>query len=306
MAKERERTAEVTLNEGTPEEKKINIVIKKPTNSVMSEAQRVGALTWTKCVQDGVMTKKELENFMKKRGIWSEDKEKRQDEITKELSSIEKQLYLGTSAKGSRMKLSKGRDLAIEMRRLRIELRDLLAEKIGLESNTAESLSENAKFDFMVSRCTFNEEGKRVYSSIEEYNNNADDEIAWMAAATLAEMLYSLDKDFEEKLPENQFLKKFKLVDDELSLVNKEGHLVDVGGELIDSDGRYINEDGGRVDKDGNPIDDDGNYIYKVTFLDDDGKPIAIEDEEEEEEEQEEAKGDEEEPVTQEQDTTER
>ena len=56
MANETEKTVDVELNDG----RTIQIIVRKPSNAVMSAAQRKGALVWTQCIQEGVMTKKEL------------------------------------------------------------------------------------------------------------------------------------------------------------------------------------------------------------------------------------------------------
>ena len=174
------------------------------------------------------------------------------------------------------MKLSQAKDIAFEMRKKRLELRDLLAQKIELEGNTAESLSENAKFDYLVANCTFYEDGKNVYNSVEEYNDKSEDPIAFSAAATLAALMYSLDKDFEEKLPENQFLIKANLVNDDLALVNKDGNRVDTEGRLINDLGQYVDGDGNRVDIDGHPLDADGNYITQLTYTHENGKAVKL------------------------------
>ena len=168
MAKEKQKTVEVTLDNG----KKVKVVVRKPTNKVSGEAQRIGAKVWTDCIRDGIMTKKELEVVMKSNGMWDKSKQESQDAIIADLRELEKKLYLGK--KGSKMKLSQAKDIAFEMRKKRLELRDLLASKIELEGNTAESLSENAKFDYLVANCTFYEDGKNVYNSVEEYNDNCD------------------------------------------------------------------------------------------------------------------------------------
>jgi hypothetical protein len=89
-------------------------------------------------------------------------------------------------------------------------------------------------------------------------------------------MLYSVDKDFEAKLPENKFLKMFNFVNDDLSLVNDKGQLVDVDGRPIDKNGYYLNEEGKRVDKEGNILDESGNYISTITYTDDKGKKIEV------------------------------
>lgn len=268
MPKERERIVEVDTENG-----KVKIVVRKPSNKVTSNAQRVGALTWTQCIQDGVMTKQELDKFMLDKGIWGHDKEKEQEETVEKLQKLEKDLYIG-GGRGKTMKLSEAKEKALDMRRARADLRGLLSEKIALENNTAESLSENSKFDYMVAHCTFYENGDQVYPTLEDYEKNSDDDIAFSAASTLAELMYSVNKDFEEKLPENRFLSKFKMVNEDLSLVNAEGITVDTTGKVIDNEGRYLDEDGNRVDVDGLPLDEDGNYISPLTYVDDLGLGI--------------------------------
>jgi len=268
MPKENERIVDVETDGG-----KIKIIVRKPSNKVTSDAQRVAALTWTQCIQDGVMTKQELDQFMKRKGIWGEEKETEQKEVVEALQALEKELYLG-GGRGKTMKLSEAKEKALDMRRTRAKLRGLLSEKIALENNTAESLSENSKFDYMVANCTFFENGDQVYPTLDDYEKNSDDDIAFEAASTLAELMYSVNQDFEEKLPENRFLKKFKLVNDDLSLINPEGITVDTKGKRIDGEGRYLDKDGNRVDVEGRPLDADGNYISPITYIDDLGVGI--------------------------------
>ena len=58
---------------------------------------------------------------------------------------MKKKLYL-QNGKAKKLKLSDAKELAIKMRIARAELRDLISERISLEQNTAESLSDNARF----------------------------------------------------------------------------------------------------------------------------------------------------------------
>lgn len=271
MSQEKEKIVEVNVDG-----EKRKIVIKKPNNVILSQAQRVGAKTWTDCVRDGIMTKKELEKFMKEQGIWDDGKDEEQRKIVQEISDLEKKLYVGGTHKNSKMRATEGKDIAIQMRVKRNELRDLIAEKMSLEQNTAESISDNSRFDYLVSACTYYENGNKVYSNLEEYKENADSEIGFAAATNLASMLYAVDKDFEAKLPENKFLKMFHFVDDNLSLVNEKGETVDTEGRRIDRNGFYLNDEGKRVDKDGNILDEFGNYVPTVTYIDEKGKKIDI------------------------------
>ena len=223
------------------------------------------------------MTKKELTKFMKEHDIWNDEKEKAEKAKVTEINEYEKQLYL-QNGKAKKLKLSEAKEIAIKMRIARAELRDLISERISLEQNTAESLSDNARFDYLVSQCTFDETGnKKVYNSLDDYLSKSDDEVAFAAASALAQLMYSIDKDVEANLPENRFLQKFKFVNDDLSLVDGDGNRVDAKGRRIDDQGYYINSDGQRVDLDGNLIDEDGNYVQSVVYTDDDGKVIKEE-----------------------------
>jgi len=271
MSSDKEKLVDVTVKNGDKEEK-VKILVRKPNNVLLSNAQRVGAKAWTDCVREGIMTKKELEKFMKEQGIWDDGKDAEQQKIVKEISELEKRLFVGN--KNTKLKASEGKDIAIKMRVKRAELRDLIAEKMSLEQNTAESISDNARFDYLVANCTFYENGQKVYTDLDDYKQRADSEIGFMAASTLAALIYSVDKDFEAKLPENKFLKMFNFVDDDLSLVNEKGETVDLDGRRIDKRGYYINEEGKRVDKDGNILDENGNYVPTVTYVDDKGKKL--------------------------------
>ena len=268
MIQDKEKLVDVTVKNGDKEEK-IKLLIKKPNNVIMSQAQRVGAKAWTDCVRDGIMTKKELEKFMKEQGIWDDGKDEEQRKIVQEISDLEKKLYVGGPHKNSKLRASEGKDIAIKMRIKRNELRDLISERMSLEQNTAESISDNTRFDFLVANCTYYENGNKVYTSLDDYKEKADNEIGFVAATALASMLYSVDKDFEAKLPENKFLKMFHFVDDNLSLVNDKGETVDLDGRRIDKNGFYINEEGQRVDKDGNILDENGNYVPTLKYVDD-------------------------------------
>ena len=105
-----------------------------------------------------------------------------------------------------RVRAAEGKEIAIQIREKRIELRDLIGERLSLEGNTAESLSDNARFDYLVSACTYYENGEKVYKSLEDYDEKSDSDIALAAASAMAQMMYSLDKDFEKSYQKTFFL----------------------------------------------------------------------------------------------------
>lgn len=269
MGQIKEKSVEVEVDG-----KKVKVLVKRPSGAVSTKAGRVAAKVWTECIEDGIMTKKELKAFMEKRGIWSSDKDKTESDLQQEIADLEKELALG-NGKTAKIRASQGKDLAIKIRQKRIDLRDLISERLGLEGNTAESLSDNARFDYLVACCTYYENGEKVYKTLEEYEERADDEIAFAAASAMAEMMYSLDGDFEKALPENKFLSKHNFTNEDGALINDKGQTVDLQGRLINSDGYYVNEDGDRIDIDGNLLDENGRYITVANYVDEEAKTTS-------------------------------
>lgn len=262
------KDVKVTIVNDDGSKETVDIYVVRPNNNTIKNADRYRAKVWNQCIIDGVLTKKELSAILQKRGIWNKDKEDEQASIIGKLQELEQQLFIG-SKDNKTAKLSDGQTIAIKMRILRNELRDLISEKISMEENTAEALSENAKFDYFVADCTFYEDGTKVFESIDEYNQKNSNEISFAAASALAEILYQIDSKFEENLPENKWLKSFNLVNDELSLINKNGELVDTKGRRIDKEGNYIDDQGRRIDIYNNLLNEDGTYVLQVQYEDD-------------------------------------
>ena len=158
-------------------------------------------------------------------------------------------------------------------------MRELIAVKTNLDSHTAEGQADNARFNYLVSACVVYKDSKKKYfKDYEDYLNRSSELVAIYGAQKLASMMYGLDSDFEKKLPENKFLIKYKLVNDNLEFVDSQGRLVDAEGRLIDANGRFINEAGEFVDKDGNLVDQEGEYLIEFSpFLDENGNPINVE-----------------------------
>jgi hypothetical protein len=234
------------------------------------EAQKVYNAAFSAALSSGGLLRQRVNTFMREQGLWDDAKEAEQDKIVSRINQLELTLQRGN------IKLSEARELALDIRRARFDLRELIAQKNELDSNTAEGQAENARFNALVSRClVYNETGEPVYQSVDDYLERSTDEQAFVGAQTLASMMFKLDKNHEAGLPENMFLKKWKFVDDELRLVNKDKHLVDTKGNLINEDGHYVDKDGNLIDIEGRPVDDKGNFVVdSQPFLDDDGNPL--------------------------------
>ncbi len=234
------------------------------------EAMKIYNQAFSDAVKSGSIVRAKLDDLLKDQGLWNNEKDLEFSTLQRQILDREKKL-----AKGG-ISLKQARNIAVEMKNLRIKLRDLVSVKTELDTHTAEGQADNARFNYLVSQCVVYKDNKKPYfSSYEDYLNRNTELVAILGAQRMASIMYGLDSDFEKKLPENKFLIKYKLVDDKLNYVDDKNRRVDEDGRLIDANGRYINEEGKFVDKDGNLVDVDGEYIVDFQpFLDDSGNPI--------------------------------
>ena len=226
-----------------------------------------------------------MDDVLEDQGLWNKDKQKKYEKLQEELLEGEKRL-----AKGG-FSLIEAKKLALKMRNVRLQIRDLISVRTSLDNHSAEGQADNARFNYLVSSCVvYKENDKPYFKDLEDYMNRMDDPVALAGATKLAEIIYGLDNDFEKGLPENKFLKKYKFVNDDLRFIDKQGRTIDSEGRLVDENGRYINEQGTFVDKDGNEVDKEGEYVVDAQpFLDDDGKPVVLEEDKKAEETKDEA-----------------
>jgi len=266
------------------EKKKVFLQI--PASEENKEAQLAYNKAFKEALQSGAILRQKLQRVMNEQGIWDDEKETQYQAILRDLNEGEKRLSRGG------ISLAEARQLAIDMRRRRVEFRSLIAERSSMDSNTAEGQADNERFSHLVYVCLKNASGKRLFKSKDEYEDNANQPYVIEAAGQLAEKLYGLDPDYDKNLPENKFLEAYKFSDNATRLINKDGHLIDIDNQgverLIDENGRFVaydEEDKSYfVDKDGEKLNEDGDYEGGFTpFLDDQGKPVEVPSEEEEE-----------------------
>lgn len=249
-----------------------DFTIKSPSLADQREAQKVYNQAFSDAVKSGCIVRARLDDLLKEQGLWDDNKQVKFNTLQQQILDYEKSLSKGG------ISLKSAKEIAIKMKTLREDMRELISVRTNLDNHTAEGQADNARFNYLISSCLVysSNKDKKYFQSYEEYLSKAAEPIAIKAAQVLANMLYGLDNDYEKKLPENKFLIKYKFVDDKLRLVNKEGKLVDVDGRLIDNFGRFINDKGEYVDKNGNLVDENGDYITDFKpFTDDDGNPIV-------------------------------
>lgn len=257
----------------TVNDKEISFLVRSPTINDQKEANKVYNTAFSEAIKAKALVRAKLDDVLVEQGLWDNDKQEKFNKLQNNILEGERVL-----AKGG-ISLKDAKKQALNMRKYRNELRDLISVKTNLDTHTAEGQADNARFNYLVSSClVYNDTKEPYFKGYEDYLNRAADPVAVLAAQNLAAMLYGLESDYEEKLAENKFLKKYKFIDTNLRLVNEKGQLVDEENRLIDDKNRFINEAGQFVDKDGNVVDKDGEYLVDFSpFLDDSGKPIEEE-----------------------------
>ena len=260
-----------TVDEKEPEKYAVIRPSAKQTEDATMEYNRV----FSRCLQNGALLRERLDQFMRQQNLWDDEREERYAELLTQINDREKKLKKGG------IKLSDARQLALEMKGLRTALQSLIAQRNSLDVNTAQGQAENARFNYLLVAClVYNDTGDAVYLDVEEYSKKQSDgdPVGAQGAEIFANMYFGLEKDYEKKLPENEFLTEYKFVNEDLQLINKEGERVDITGRKVNDEGRYIDDDGNLIDFEGNPMTEDGDYAFEgQPFLNDDGEPVDSE-----------------------------
>ena len=254
----------------TINDKEVSLFVRAPSLQDQREATKVYNQSFSEALKAKAVVRAKLDDVLMEQGLWDANKQAQFTKLQNDILDGERKL-----AKGG-ISILEAKKVALNMKKSRDDLRDLIAVKTNLDTHTAEGQADNARFNYLVSACTVYSDTKEQYfKNYEDYLNRSSDPVAILAAQNLAGMLYGLENDYESKLPENKFLKQYKFVDEKLRLINKEGKLVDEEGRLVDENGRYVNEKGEFVDKDGNLVDNQGDYLLDFQpFLDENGQPI--------------------------------
>lgn len=252
----------------------VKYAVRRPTMEELIKANEIRRKTFNEELSAGTLLRDQLEEELRKRKMWSDDREMRYQQLRSEIIDAEYKL-----AKGG-IKLSEAKQIAIEMRKKRQEMVEMLSSRTELDANTCEGKADAARFNFLFVNClVYHDTGEPYFKNgLAEYLLRQDEEVALRGANEFFYLISDTD-DVDARLPENKFLKKFKFVDDEYRLIDKDGRLIDEDGRHIDEDGNFIkwisDTEYIRVDINGRPIKDDDEFdVEHEPFLDDDGNPI--------------------------------
>jgi hypothetical protein len=193
-----------------------NYVVKKPGQKELNKAKLEANRVFKKALSsDEYFLREELYTILRKRGFWNDEKENELNDLRKLM--MEKEAVL----KKGGIELQEAKETALTLRLLRYKLLLLTAKEREFDELTVEAQSDNAYFDTLVSECVFDEEGKKIYSSLQDYLDKKSEDYSYACASALSEIIYEF-KDFEKSLPENSFLLEYGFVDEQLKLIEEE------------------------------------------------------------------------------------
>lgn len=277
----------------------VEYAVVEPTNEIQMGADEERRKVFNQELSGGSLLREQLEGELRKRKLWNDQRQMEYDTLRKEVIDYEYKLKKGGIA------LSEAKDIAIQMRKKREEMVQMLSSRTDLDSNTCEGKADSARFNYLFANClVYNDSGKKVFpNGLEDYLKDAAHP-AVAQGATEFYYLMSSTENVDAKLEENKFLQKYNFANEDFKLIDEDGKLVDEDGKHINENGNYVewisDDEYVLVDYEGRKIDKDGNYVVDDAqpFLDDDGNPIeepSCEEPSEEEEKEEEPKDEQEE-----------
>ena len=248
----------------------VKTLLRSPTAQDYRDSQVQYNEVFRKALDSGALLRQKLTDHMEEQGLWDVDKQKQNDKFVEDISAREEAL------KGGGIRLTEAKRVALELRELRADFRELLAEKNALDANCAEGQADNARFSELIRVCMLDPATKNPrFPDQKAYDTQADEPWVVEAAGELAGIIYGLDPNYDKNLEENKFLKEFKFMDEDLRFVDNDGNFVDLEGRLINEEGRFIAYRTEQGKKDKNPdeiyfVNRDGEEVVLIT--DDDGE----------------------------------
>lgn len=238
------------------------VEVHKPTPKIEGEANMASSRVFSRLIKEkgpdgkaAFILRSQLNTYLSEIGIYSDEDIDNINTFGERIKELEDML-----SKGGKKK-SEGKAASIELRRLRYAIYALLMRQAEYDKNTVEHYSDNARMDYLVTKCICFEGGQPVFKSVSDYES---DEFLQKALAEpiqiLAGMVSNYDPEFEKNLPENKFLKKYGFCDEKYRLIDKDGHLVDSEGNKLDENGNSVEPKEVKEDV-GEFLDDEGDIV---------------------------------------------
>ena len=192
--------------------------VRRPKVDEIRKANEFRSKSFNEALQRGDMLREQLESELRKRKLWSDSREEEYQSLRQSILDGEYKLKKGG------IRLANAKKVALEMSEARTKMITLLSSRTDLDSNTCEGKADAARFNYLFACCLVYDDTDESYfaNGLDDYLLNQDDPVA-LAGASHFYYLLSGSDNVDQRLPENQFLKRFNFVDDDFRLIDDNG-----------------------------------------------------------------------------------
>lgn len=256
--------AEILYNVIDSKKNEIKLKTINISPEIRSESNQFYARAFDKALSEGAKLRLECEKLLESRGLLdTASQDKQIEDLRARIKKHEIELR-SARINGRRMSKDEGFKLALQIRKLRKELNSIGSSLSDFFKNSAESIADNERFQYLIYACTIRQDnGERFWGSYDDMKNESDQALYSAAINNFVKLSMGVDQDLENPFYENQWLQRMGYANKKGELVDSKGRLVDENGKLINSEGYFVNEEGHRVDVYGNLVDSNGNLLVE-------------------------------------------
>ncbi len=190
------------------EGKEVTLRLVKPNQKILQDSNFASKQAFSKALRNGILTNEEALRIMKENSLWTDEDEKKNNEIRAQVRELEDILEQGKPSK------EVGLATVQKLKELRDQLSDLNMKFTAVTDNTAETMAAEAKLHYWAAHCVvYNDSGKKVFpKGVDEFLERGEEQIARDAfrEAMLANYEYTygikMPTNFISELPENKWL----------------------------------------------------------------------------------------------------
>jgi hypothetical protein len=176
-------------------------IIKDPDTDDIKNADWVYSKIYTKSLIEGITTSSEMVDILTKRGIIGPEYEKRAKELSENLSKLIEDL---NEAKDTDDRYNK----ALLVAEARDDLFRWNQRFSSPMSHTCEQLADDARLEHLTFSMIYDESGKRVWNSLDEYVHDSNKELVRKARIEVMLYLQGVSSDFMNETPEALAMKQ--------------------------------------------------------------------------------------------------
>jgi len=149
-------------------------------------------------MRDGLPTTEEMEKFLRDRGIWTEEDDKKLEELQKEMDD---QLIAISKVKSDKA----AEPFRKRMAELREEINQLRSKRNFYMNQTAENKADEERIGYLTWACSINAEtGERLWDTFEDFKNERNQRAVGQIAYQLLSLMAGIDDELLADLPQEE------------------------------------------------------------------------------------------------------